>query len=476
MPILITGLFAPSGGAGAFDLYAPEDIQAGSVNVVLQAIAGGSFKAGSHATSPAGEIVAQVKTTTGAPTHSASLGTLCWNSVDLLLYLNNNGSTGWTAIGSGSGSVGPMGPPGLDGADGEPGLPIPGAQGIQGVQGSAGTTGVAGPIGPPGSDGDEGEPGPPIPGPTGVAGAQGPQGNAGPAGASVMGPPGCDGEEGEPGMSIPGPAGAAGAGGGGGTSIADADADTKVQTEEAADEDIIRMDVAGTERVVLKNVSPHLTITGDLDVSAHAAMGSDATPITTKVLNLIETISLTNAFALYAVLTGSVGAGGQATYGLGGGVIAAGTPSYAIAYGLYFYAQHATPSPCGQLGGILIQVQSAVAGSGALAIARGLYVSAAYWGGSKPITVYGVDIAEQGGAGTGTAFGIRIADQTATTVYLLEIGTTPYLRLVGGAAPGAGLTHLWLYEGTTPLLRNVGFAVADAGGHVPAGAKILYLV
>jgi len=99
MPILITGLFAPSGGAGSFDLYAPEDIQAGSVNVVLQAIAGGSFKAGSHATAPVGEIVAQVKTTTGAPSHSASLGTLCWNSIDLILYINNNGTTGWTAVG-----------------------------------------------------------------------------------------------------------------------------------------------------------------------------------------------------------------------------------------------------------------------------------------------------------------------------------------------------------------------------------------
>ena len=104
MPILITGLFAPSGGAGSFDLYAPEDIQAGDVNVILQAIAGGSFKGGSHATSPAGEIVAQVKTTTGAPSHSATLGTLCWNSIDLILYLNNNGTTGWTAIGTGGGA------------------------------------------------------------------------------------------------------------------------------------------------------------------------------------------------------------------------------------------------------------------------------------------------------------------------------------------------------------------------------------
>src|SRR3990170_4064316 len=102
MPILITGLFAPSGGAGSFDLYAPEDIQAGDVNVVLQLVAGGTVKGGVHATAPVGEIVAQVRTTTGAPTHSATRGTFCWNSTDFTLYVNNNGSTAWTLIGSGS--------------------------------------------------------------------------------------------------------------------------------------------------------------------------------------------------------------------------------------------------------------------------------------------------------------------------------------------------------------------------------------
>ena len=101
MPILITGLFAPSGGAGSFDLYAPEDIQAGDVNVILQLVAGGAVKGGVHATAPVGEIVAQVRTTTGPPTHSASEGTFCWNSVDNVLYVNNNGSTGWTEIGAG---------------------------------------------------------------------------------------------------------------------------------------------------------------------------------------------------------------------------------------------------------------------------------------------------------------------------------------------------------------------------------------
>ena len=105
MPIGITGEFEPSDGVHGFDLYDPQDIKAGNVNVVLQAIAGGAFKGGSHATTPVGEVVAQVKTTTGAPTHSATEGTICWNSVDDTLHVNNNGTTGWTEIGAGGGGA-----------------------------------------------------------------------------------------------------------------------------------------------------------------------------------------------------------------------------------------------------------------------------------------------------------------------------------------------------------------------------------
>lgn len=105
MPIDITGEFQPSDGVHGFNLYDPQDIKAGNIDVALQAIAGGAFKGGSHATSPAGEVVAQVKTNTGAPTHSATEGTICWNSTDDKFYVNDDGSTGWTEIGAASGGV-----------------------------------------------------------------------------------------------------------------------------------------------------------------------------------------------------------------------------------------------------------------------------------------------------------------------------------------------------------------------------------
>ena len=92
MPISITGLFAPSGGAGAFDLYAPEDIQAGNVNVALTLIAGGKVQVSGIL----GEIVPQTGAIT--PVHSATEGTFYWDTAANKLYVNNNGTTGWTEV------------------------------------------------------------------------------------------------------------------------------------------------------------------------------------------------------------------------------------------------------------------------------------------------------------------------------------------------------------------------------------------
>ena len=59
--------------------------------------------------------------------------------------------------------------------------------------------------------------------------------------------------------------------GGGGSKIEDADADTKVDVEESADEDKVRMDVAGSERFVLQAASPQLKVTGALLTTEHIA-------------------------------------------------------------------------------------------------------------------------------------------------------------------------------------------------------------
>lgn len=58
---------------------------------------GGSLR-GTRGNPPLGELAPPRKTTSGAPTHSAGLGSLCYVEPDDDLYQNNDGGTGWTKI------------------------------------------------------------------------------------------------------------------------------------------------------------------------------------------------------------------------------------------------------------------------------------------------------------------------------------------------------------------------------------------
>jgi hypothetical protein len=96
--------------------------------------------------------VAKVQVAAGTPSHTAAEGTPYWDSTANILYINNNGSTGWTLIGGlGVSGMGPPGEQGEPGVDGEPGP--------AGVAGSTGATGSQGPEGRvvPGEDGEDGE-------------------------------------------------------------------------------------------------------------------------------------------------------------------------------------------------------------------------------------------------------------------------------------------------------------------------------
>lgn len=95
MPIDITDTFQPSGGPGAFDLYQPEDIQAGDVDVTLTLISGGKVVC----SGTDGEITFQ--TGSGAPSHSANEGTAYWDTSGNALYINSSGSTTWESISGG---------------------------------------------------------------------------------------------------------------------------------------------------------------------------------------------------------------------------------------------------------------------------------------------------------------------------------------------------------------------------------------
>lgn len=225
----------------------------------------------------------------------------------------------------------------------------------------------------------------------------------------------------------------------------------------------ILRDSGGNARLALAAASPHVALTGDLDVSGHIAAGSGASPDAGRLANLIASLATAQAQGIYTVITGAQTAGTALTMGVAGGATAQGSPNLAFAYGLYFYAQHATPSACYIVCPIYVTMQSGAGGTGALTSAVGLQVAAASWLGSKPTTATGVDVQEQGGAGVGTAYGYKALDQTATTVRLLELGpATPYLRLVGGANPAANESNLSLKLGST--LKQVTEYDADSAG------------
>lgn len=73
-------------------IAAPEEITGGWL---LKS--GGSLKA-TAGDPPAGEIAVQIKTTAGAPTHSASEGVLCWVAPRNAFYVNNGGGTVWQLV------------------------------------------------------------------------------------------------------------------------------------------------------------------------------------------------------------------------------------------------------------------------------------------------------------------------------------------------------------------------------------------
>lgn len=226
----------------------------------------------------------------------------------------------------------------------------------------------------------------------------------------------------------------------------------------------------GINRVQLAAAPPHVLLNGNVKVSATLGVGT--APATHRLIQASGSIApgIAGCAAIGADITSIHAAASRVVVGLIGGAVGAptGTGSSSGIFGLYFSATQASGGGVSSLSGIYVYLISTAAGTGAITTARGIHLPAGSWSGAKPTTSYGADIADQGGAGVTTAYGLCIADQTATTVRLLELGpVTPYLRLVGGAAPGANLTNLYLNEGGN--LRRVqwkDFAALVAGDRV----------
>jgi len=156
-------------------------------------------------------------------------------------------------------------------------------------------------------------------------------------------------------------------------------------------------------------------------------------------------------------------------YGVTGEVVWSGTGANSYIEALAFNAIQ-NGANLSRLRGVLVNLIS-YAGKGTITESAGFEVGPDYQG-YTPATFYGLWV--HGHAGMNTVYGVRVEDFTGTTIRLLEIGpATPYLRLVGGAAPAAGQTNLYLAEGVTPTLRRVQWKDYST---LAAGDKVMVLV
>jgi hypothetical protein len=237
----------------------------------------------------------------------------------------------------------------------------------------------------------------------------------------------------------------------------------------------------------------NLNVTGDLDVSGHVAIGSLAAVQATELLRLYESLSstsqsrgifcsITNSGAGIQALIGGyfiaehTGASSRSATGLFGLGKTSATADGSVVEGLHFGASaNAGAYSVQEVTAINAYVQCA-SQAGEVTTAYGVKLWGNWATGSKPVTAKGIHIASTfAPSGVGTAYGIHVEELAGSTaVYLLELGpSTPYLRLLGGAAPGANCTSLYLAEGVTPTLRQVQWKAGNALG---AGDKVLVLV
>ena len=263
-------------------------------------------------------------------------------------------------------------------------------------------------------------------------------------------------------------------GGGGGTKIQDADADTSVDVEAAADEDKIRLTVAGVERLLLSTASPHLSLTGQLQILGDIGIG--VSPLTTYGVYVSK--SLAGSVAGQAILSFCDGTGMAATAtGLYGFAYQRASSLGGIARGLDF--QGAIDSSATGAGKTAVGIRTGVttlAGSYTVNAIYGILLQATLGGPAPTASAIGIDMPNFGQAATALTIGIRIADQTLGTLRrCLEVGPTgaPYFRILGGWTGVANQTPIYISEGVTPTLRQVQWKDFSA---LVAGDKVMVLV
>ncbi len=281
------------------------------------------------------------------------------------------------------------------------------------------------------------------------------------------------------------------------TLIEDDDTDTVVDTEASADEDKVRIKIAGAERGLFQTISPHITLTGDTLLLGWTAIRS--APVADIYLNISPssgfiTASSTTFLSINPAST-TINANNAAVFGV------FGTPAFIIAAaktGIQLPGLAYSTFVSGGSAATVSRLRAITAGWGALVYngtvtdAAGIEIVDNFILAGSPTfpTTYGLLIGNQGHASATDVYAIKInaqlsganryalhiADITGGAIArLLELGPTPYLRLLasGEWTPAANETPLYLAEGATPTLRQVKW---KDGASIGAGDKVLVLV
>lgn len=179
---------------------------------------------------------------------------------------------------------------------------------------------------------------------------------------------------------------AAGGGGGTPTLIEDADQNTKVQTEESADENIIRMDVAGTQRFLLIDnpaaaTDEHLTITGRVVIADYCALGNNSPSVLdTRGLTVKNEFNFSSGFPVPSGIQAEITDVSSGTFssaiGLGGFINSSASATTVAASGLSFEARHSGANNKAELVAASIDAATLGGSSGVITDMIGLRINA----------------------------------------------------------------------------------------------------
>lgn len=257
--------------------------------------------------------------------------------------------------------------------------------------------------------------------------------------------------------------------------IEDADGDTYVDSEQAANEDKVRIAAGGTERGLFQTVSPHITLSGDLQVSGFTRLATYGNVIGDAVSEADTMLKLRPVDTGESVSSGRVGISVQPQWtatadnltfvGISGNAMVVGgsTGGHWI-YGLNFQSIVAGGSYA-----LLIGARARVGGHPMMTMIASSLVTSLAAAPMPPATgsaitdVTGLLVENHGLTTATNVYGIKVDDITAgSNRYLAWLGgSTPNLRLDAGspqdaALKGEGDSNLflaWMENGALNLRR-----------------------